>query len=297
MTLPSPSSFRIRQATFLESSDRRHTHILVMSADLRQTVIRSATSHLADGLDFLGPAGSFRFFRWLPSHTYPELWMTDPGRGNALGRYAFETPISAAGFFPRGLPAVEHARRCFVHGHNAVFKAYADEPHRTFAIGASGFALMAVFTGSFRADRAPICLDISLLHRSDRLPVLSDVRQRTAGRFLRALQLSPGQGALWMGEVLKASNTEDGALDAVLIEMQMRRAEVAELFETCCRSYPAYYIGRPGAGPSIMLGFGPDDPPALLAIDQPDDGAILQEAARRRNLLRQGHRVQDAFAR
>jgi hypothetical protein len=46
-----------------------------------------------------------------------------------------------------------------------------------------------------------------------------------------------------------------------------------------------------------MLGFGPDDPPALLAIDQPDDGAILQEDAQRRGLLRQDRLVRDSFAR
>jgi hypothetical protein len=100
-----------------------------------------------------------------------------------------------------------------------------------------------------------------------------------------------------MGEVLKASDTEEGALGAALIEMQLRRLDVAEAFEACHRAYPAYYIGRPGNGPSIMLGFGPNDPPALLAIDQPDDGAILQEDARRRDLLRQAQLVRDAFAR
>jgi hypothetical protein len=46
-----------------------------------------------------------------------------------------------------------------------------------------------------------------------------------------------------------------------------------------------------------MLGFGPNDPPVLPAIDRPDDGAIPQETARRRNLLRQGQRAHDVFAR
>jgi hypothetical protein len=268
-----------------------------MSAEPRQTAMRSATSDLSDGLRFLGPAGSFRFFRWLPHHTYPELWMTDPGRGNAFGRYAFERPISAAGFFSREVPAVEQARRYFVQGYNAVFKAYADEPHLTFAVGAAGFALMAVLTGSFRVDRMPMRLEISFLRRSGQMPSLSDARQRTSGRFLRTLKLSPGQSALWMGEVLKASDTEEGALGAALLGMQLRRPDVAEAFEACRRAYPAYYIGRPGNGPSIMLGFGPDDPPALLAIDQPDDGAILQEDAQRRGLLRQDRLVRDSFAR
>jgi hypothetical protein len=267
-----------------------------MSANPRQTAMRSATSDLSAGLRFLGPAGRFRFFRWLPHHTYPELWMTDPGRGNALGRYAFETPISAAGFFSREVPAVEQARRCFVQGHNVVFKAYADEPHRTFAVGTASFALMTVLTGSFRVDRAPMRLEISVLRRSGQMPSLSDARQRTAGRFLRTLKLSPGQGALWMGEVLKTSDTEESALGAALLEMQLRRPDVAEAFEACHRAYPAYYIGRPGNGPSIMLGFGPDDPPVLLAIYQPDDDAILQEAARRNTLLHPAQIVRDPFA-
>jgi hypothetical protein len=298
-TSPAPSrgAFRFRRATFRASSARRHTHIPAKSADLRRIAIRSALPHLADGPDFLGPAGSFRFFRWLSGHVDPEPWMTDPGRGSALGRHAFDAPISAVGFLSHDPPAVERAQRCFVQGHSTVCKAYADVPHRTFATDASGFAPIAAFAGSLRADRVPIRPDVNLLHSSDRLPVLSDIRQRTAGRFLRALRLSPGQSALWMGEALKASSTEDGALDAALIEMQMRRAEVAELFEACRSSYPAYCIGRPGAGPSIMLGFGPNDPPVLPAIDQPDDGAILQETARRRNLLRQGQRAQDVFAR
>jgi len=268
-----------------------------MSADLRQSSLMSALSDLSDGARWLGPSGSFRFFRWLPRHHYPELWMSDPGRQGAVGCYPFERPILAAGLFSRETPPVEQARRYFVKGYNQVFEAYRDVPHRIYAVGASGFVMMAVFTGTFRVDRAPLRIDLSFMRRSGPMPTISDARQRTAGRFLRAMRLSPGQSALWMGEVLRTSDTEESTLGAALIEMQMRRPDIAEIFEACRRAYPAYYIGRPGQGPAMMLGFGPEDPPALLAIDQPDDGAILQEEARRRDLWRQAEKVRESFAR
>lgn len=268
-----------------------------MSADPRQSSLMSALSDLSDGLRWLGPTGSFRFFRWLPRHHYPELWMSDPGRDGAAGCYPFERPIAAAGFFSREVPQVEQARRYFVKGYNQVFEAYRETPHRLYAVGASGFALMAVFTGSFQVERAPLRIDLSIMRRPGPIPAISDARQRTAGRFLRALRLSPNQSALWMGEVLRTSDTEESTLGAALIEMQMRRPEIAEIFEACRRAYPAYYIGRPGPGPALMLGFGAEDPPALLAIDQPDDSAILQEEARRRELWRQAEKVRESFAR
>lgn len=268
-----------------------------MSADTRPSSLTSGLADLSDGLRWLGPSGSFRFFRWLPRHQYPELWMSDPGRDGGVGCYPFERPIAAAGFFSREIPAVEQARRYFVKGYNQVFEAYREIPHRLYAVGASGFVLMAVFTGSFQVDRAPLRIDISIMHRPGPIPTISDARQRTARQFLRALHLSRNQGALWMGEVLRTSDTNEGALGAALIDMQMRRPEIAKIFDACRRAYPAYYIGRPGPGPALMLGFGPEDPPALLAIEQPDDGAILQEKARRRDLWRQAERVRESFAR
>lgn len=268
-----------------------------MSADLRQIALKSALFDLSDGLRWLGPSGSFRFFRWLPRHAYPELWMSDPGRDGAIAIYPFNTPIPAAGFFSREIPAVEQARRYFVQAHNTVFQAFSQEPHRTYSVGASGFVLTAVFTGSFQVQQAPLKLELSIMRRPGTIPTLGDARQRTAGRFLKALRLSPNQSALWMGEVLRASDSEDAALGAALLDMQLRRPEIAEMFEACRRAYPAYYIGRPGPGPAIMLGFGPSDVPALLAIDQPDDGAALQEDAKRRDLWRQAQRVRNAFAR
>jgi len=268
-----------------------------MSADLRQSFLMSALSDLSDGARWLGPSGRFRFFRWPPRHYYPELWMSDPGRQGAVGCSPFESPIPAAGLFSRETPPVEHARRYFVKGYNQVFEAYRDIPHRIYAAGASGFAMLAAFTGTFRADRAPLRIDLSFMRRAGPMPTISDTRQRTAGRFLRAMRLSPGQSALWVGEVLRTSDTEESALGAALVEMQMRRPDVAELFEACRRAYPAYYIGRAGRGPAMMFGLGPEDPPALLAIDQPDDGAILQKEAQRRDRWRQAEKVRESFVR
>lgn len=217
--------------------------------------------------------------------------MSDPERNGVVSAYRFEQPISSRGFFSRETPAVEYARRYFVRAHNTVIEAFSPEPHRIYAIGASGLVLMVVVTGSFQVQRTSLRLKISVMQRPGTLVTLSDMRQRTAGRFLRALRLSPNQGAIWMGEVLRASDSEDATLGAILIDMQLRRPEIAELFEACRKVYPAYYIGRPGPGPAIMLGFGPNDVPALLAVDYPDDGAILQEEARQRSLSRQKQRV------
>lgn len=255
-----------------------------MSTNLHQIALKSALSDLSEGLRWLGPSGKFRFYRWLPRHAYPELWMSDPRRDNAVSTYPFDTPIPAAGFFSREVPAIEQARRYFVKAHNTVFQAFSQEPHRTYSIGTSGFVLMAVFTGSFQVQKAPLKLDLSIMRLPGTIPTFEDARQRTAGRFLKALRLSPNQSALWMGEVLRASNSEDAVLGAALLDMQLRRPEITKMFDACCRAYPAYYIGRPGLGPAIMLGFGPEDPPTLLAIDQPDDGAASQEDAKQYDL-------------
>jgi len=268
-----------------------------MSANLRQSFLMSALSDLSDGARWFGPSGSFRFFRWLPRHYYPELWMSDPGRQGALVCYPFESPILSASLFSRETPPIEHARLYFVKGYNQVFEAYRDILHRIYAVGASGFAMLAVFTGTFRLDRAPLRIDLSFMRRAGPMPTISDTRQCTTGRFLRAMCLSPGQSALWVGEVLRTSDTEESALSVALIEMQMRRPDIAKLFESCRRAYPAYYIGRARQGPIMMLGFGPEDPPALLAIDQPDNGAILQKEARRRNQWCQVEKVRESFAR
>ena len=269
-----------------------------MSTDLRQSFLMPTLSDLSDGSCWLGPSGSFRFFRRLHRHYYPERWMSDPGRQGAVGYYPFESPIPATSLFSRETPSVEHTYCYFVKGYNQVFEAYQDIPHRIDAVGASGFTMLAVFTGTFRVDRAPLRIDLSFMRRSDPMPTISNTRRRTAGRFLRAMRLSPGQSALWGGEVLiRTSDTEESALGAVLIEMQMRRPDIAELFEACCRTYPAYYIGRAERKPAMMLGFGSEDPPALLAIDQSDDEAILQEEARRRDRWRQAEKVHEPFAR
>lgn len=258
-----------------------------MNPELRQHALKSALSSLADGTRWLGPSGSFRFFRWLPHQAYPKLWMSDPDHGGAVIAYSFERPIVAAGLFSREIPSVEQARRHFVQAYNTVVQAFSNEPHRIYATGTSGLVLMAAATGSFQVQRAPLRLEISVMQRPGALPTFNETRQRTAGRFLRALRLSPNQSALWMGEVLCASESAEAALGATLIDMQLRRPEIAELFDACRRAYQVYYIGRPGTGPAIMLGFGVDEPPALLAIDQPDDGAILQEEAQQRSLWRQ----------
>jgi hypothetical protein len=269
-----------------------------MSANLRQSFLMSALSDLSDGARWFGPSGSFRSFRWLPRHYYPELWMSDPGRQGALVCYPFEILIPSANLFSRETPPIEHARRYFVKGYNQVFQAYRDIPHRIYAVEVSGFAMLAVFTGTFRLDRAPLRIDLSFMRRAGPMPTISDTRQCTTGRFLRAICLSPGQSALWVGEVLRTSDTEESALSAALIEMQMRRPDIAELFKSCRRAYPAYYIGRAGQRLIMMLGFGPEDPPALLlVIDQPDNGAILQKEARRRNRWRQAEKVRESFAR
>jgi hypothetical protein len=44
-----------------------------MNADLRQSFLMPSLFDLSDGARWLGPSGSFRFFRRLPCHYYPEL--------------------------------------------------------------------------------------------------------------------------------------------------------------------------------------------------------------------------------
>jgi len=223
--------------------------------------------------------------------------MSDPGRQVAVGCYPFESPIPTVSLFSHEMPSVEHACRYFVKGYNQVFEAYRDILQRIYAVGASGFAILAVFTGTLLVDRAPLRIDLSFIRRVGPMPPISDTCQHTASRFLRAMRLSLGQSALWVGKVLRTSDTEESALGAVRIEMQMRRPDIAELFEACRRTCPAYYIGRAGQGPVMMLGFGPEDPPTLFAIDQPDNRAILQKEARRRDRWRQAEKVRESFVR
>ena len=128
------------------------------------------------------------------------------------------------------------------------------------------------------------------------MPTISDARQRAAARLLCAIRLSRGQSVLWIGEVLRTSDAEEDRLGADFIEMQIPRRDIAKIFEVGRRTYPAYHIGRPDQGPTMILSFNPEDPPVLLVIDQPDAGAFLRKEAWQRDRWRQMQQLHKSLA-